>query len=109
MNENIGSEIWDDYAEIDEPYRCAYCGKKTYRLYGKVFLPAGERYMGNAREVSRTTIVSPWINERIDVVRLNRGTFRKLNHGLFCRPKCTAAYAQAAHDAGYKMKGTGND
>ena len=107
MFESIRSEIWDDYAEIDEPYGCAYCGKKTYRLYGRVILPIGERYMGNAREVSRATNEAHWDNERVDVVKLNRGTYRELRHGLFCRPKCTAAYAQAAHDAGYRMKRNG--
>ena len=87
------------FREQDEPSCCAWCGAKTPKLYGWVRVEAGEEYRGNAQVASRKPC-----GRHAEILRLNRGTYKGFDYGAFCKLRCAEAFANAAHDAGYRVK-----
>ena len=96
-------EYWH-WREQDEPSCCAWCGAKTPKLYGRVEVEAGEEYRGNAQFVSRRPL-----RRYTEMLRINRGTYKGFEYGAFCKLRCAEAFANAAHDAGYRVKDDNDD
>ena len=91
-------ETWYDWEELESPAYCAWCGAKTRKLFGTLEVEPGEEYRGNAQVVSRRPHFD---KERL---RLNCETYDGFDYGAFCKLRCAEAFANAAHEAGYRVK-----
>jgi len=103
FSEDVYAEYWLDPKTQDHRSNCAECNRPTLRSYGSVWVDRDAPYLGNARVVRREPDHAGSY-KGLDRLRLTHGQWASFRYGKFCRLRCAEAFANAAHDAGYRRR-----